>query len=630
MKTRKKPIVLLAVTALVFSCANQQEEEKESVQVSGLPESLAFAAIPAEGASFTIESNVAWSISKTGLDWLTLDPMRGNAAHGVQTVTITAAENKDEAARSGSFTLRAGSYEKTVQASQSGATVIPTFTLSGAEGNLLSFKAEETGSKSFSVASNKDWTASLSGLDWAEVSPLEGKKDRSATITVTPKSANGGSAREGTISFAYGADAPVVVRVNQGGFEPEISLSVRDLLVAADGSADISSVTVTANSDWTASSGAAWISLDKTAGPAGATVVSLRFAVNEKTEDRSAAVTFDNHGVKAELTVRQVAKPSETLSVSPESLAFGKTGETRTLQIESNAAWTVSASESWLSVSPASGNGNGSVSVTAGANAGGERTATVTVSVTETLRQTVTVTQEAGVSEDAFIDLTTPLEWISDSQTFNMQRSPAYPSAGQTGARTDGGPMGSGIVFPNREDDIAYAQHILGENAFTGTYTPLFIFATEGHITWKPSWNDDAMVFFIPVKSIAAGQTLYFDFAIRGTSACPRYWAAEVNINGTWEPFDTGFSEEVKDGDTDLGIANGKLTGNGVVSSYRGTYTVKTAVSHATIMARIRCVFAGIGANGKSYSGVQPNGTLRLPNGDIDGASFRGPTFYIK
>ena len=67
-----------------------------------------------------------------------------------------------------------------------------------------------------------------------------------------------------------------------------------------------------------------------------------------------------------------------------------------------------------------------------------------------------------------------------------------------------------------------------------------------------------------------------------------------------------------------------------MVSSYRGTYTVKTAVSHATIMARIRCVFAGIGANGKSYSGVQSNGTLRLPNGDIDGASFRGPTFYIK
>lgn len=626
----KRILALICLTGALCACRQTQAEEQESVDIQGLQESIAFPANPAEGASFTIESNVAWSIRKDGLDWLTIDPMRGNPGDGPQTVRITAAENRDDAARSGSFTVKAGTVTKTVSLTQAGATVIPSFSTAGLTDNMLTFKAEETEGKSFTVASNKDWTATTANLDWAEVTPCEGRKDRSATITVIPKTTNDGAAREGTVSFAFGGSAPVTVKVVQNGFVPEISATPASLLVAADGSADVTSITVKSNASWTATAGASWITLDKTAGESGETVVKCTFQVNDKYEDRSATVVFENRGAKAEVTVRQVAKPTETLTVSPTSLAFAEGGGDAAVTIESNASWSVAASDRWLTVTPGSGTGNATITVTAAANPGDERMATLTISISATLKQTITITQAAGASAASFIDLSTPLVWVCDNQGFNMQRSPAYPSAGQTGARTDGGPTGSGIIFPDRPDDIAYIQYEKGENELGDSYKALFIFAKEGHIAWKPIWTNDAMVLHIPVKSIRAGQTLYFDYGIRGTSTCPRYWMSEVNIAGTWEPFDTGLSEEVTSGDAAFGPANSKATTANTAFSYEGKYVVKADVSHQEILLRIRCVCGNIGTGGKTYGGVQSAATLRLTEGDINGVPFRGPTVYVK
>ena len=626
----KRILALICLTGALCACRQTQAEEQESVDIQGLQEAIAFPANPAEGASFTIESNVAWSIRKDGLDWLTIDPMRGNPGDGPQTVRITAAENRDDAARSGSFTVKAGTVTKTVSLTQAGATVIPSFSTAGLTDNTLTFKAEETEGKSFTVASNKDWTATTANLDWAEVTPCEGRKDRSATITVIPKTTNDGAAREGTVSFAFGGSAPVTVKVVQNGFVPEISATPASLLVSADGSADVTSITVKSNASWTATAGASWITLDKTAGEGGETVVKCTFQVNDKYEDRSATVVFENRGAKAEVTVRQVAKPTETLTVSPTSLAFAEGGGDAAVTIESNASWSVAASDRWLTVTPGSGTGNATITVTAAANPGDERTATLTISISATLKQTITITQAAGASAASFIDLSTPLVWVCDNQGFNMQRSPAYPSSGQTGARTDDGPTGSGIIFPDRADDLAYIQYEKGENELADSYKALFIFAKEGHIAWKPIWTNDAMVLHIPVKSIRAGQTLYFDYGIRGTATCPRYWMSEVNIDGTWEPFDTGLSEDVTSGDAAFGPANSKATTANTAFSYEGKYVVKADVSHQEILLRIRCVCGNIGTGGKTYGGVQSNATLRLTEGDINGVPFRGPTVYVK
>ena len=88
--------------------------------------------------------------------------------------------------------------------------------------------------------------------------------------------------------------------------------------------------------------------------------------------------------------------PNYTLSVSPTSLSFATTGEQKTFSVTSTTDWTVSSSDSWLTVSPASGSDNGTITVTTVANtATTKRTATITVSGTGVTTQTISVTQDA-------------------------------------------------------------------------------------------------------------------------------------------------------------------------------------------------------------------------------------------
>ena len=62
--------------------------------------------------------------------------------------------------------------------------------------------------------------------------------------------------------------------------------------------------------------------------------------------------------------------PTEnTLAVNPATLSFSGNDETsKPFQVTASGSWTVTVSENWLHVNPASGNGNGTVSVSVDAN----------------------------------------------------------------------------------------------------------------------------------------------------------------------------------------------------------------------------------------------------------------------
>ncbi|MBO4264344.1 MAG: BACON domain-containing protein [Bacteroidales bacterium] len=61
---------------------------------------------------------------------------------------------------------------------------------------------------------------------------------------------------------------------------------------------------------------------------------------------------------------------SKGISVSPASLSFSNTASTATVGVTSPVNWTATSSDSWLSVSPASGNGSATVTVSVTANTG--------------------------------------------------------------------------------------------------------------------------------------------------------------------------------------------------------------------------------------------------------------------
>ena len=80
--------------------------------IEGLNEAYDVASVPTGDITFSITSNVPWSISQKDLDWVTITPSRGLGEKELVVVTITPAVNSALEPREGSFTLTAGTVTK--------------------------------------------------------------------------------------------------------------------------------------------------------------------------------------------------------------------------------------------------------------------------------------------------------------------------------------------------------------------------------------------------------------------------------------------------------------------------------------------------------------------------------------
>jgi|GEM_PF-1275589 len=147
-------------------------------------------------------------------------------------------------------------------------------------------------------------------------------------------------------------------------------------------------------------------------------------------------------------------KPDPVLTLttaSDSAVTFEIPGGTKTITFNANYVWTAASSESWVTVSPASGNAEaGSITLTAAANAtSSERTATVTITM-ETLKQTITCKQGAQVlklsnSDDASwtigkeektiaVDFISNLDWTAASSADWITVTPTSGKAATSAA----------------------------------------------------------------------------------------------------------------------------------------------------------------------------------------------------
>ena len=177
-------------------------------------------------------------------------------------------------------------------------------------------------------------------------------------------------------------------------------------------------ITVKTNADWSASASAAWVKLQSASGSKDGKI-TVTVSPNAGTEARSATVTvcagkdYNSDGivneedntagskvVKQAVTVKQAgakAAPAAELKVDKTSLSIAASGATETLTVTSNTKWTVTASDSFVTVTPASGENNGSVSVKVASNtAAAKRSATVDFAYGEGKKVSVAVSQDAA------------------------------------------------------------------------------------------------------------------------------------------------------------------------------------------------------------------------------------------
>ena len=267
-------------------------------------------------------------------------------------------------------------------------TVIPELSLSDLAAN---FDASGSPEKSISVTSNVDWTVSCPDA-WVTVSPAAGTGNGTFKISVTANDKF--EARSSTVTVKAG-DKTASVRVSQLSLTPSILVSPATL--EADAAGGTVSADVTSNAPWTVSvpSGIDWITPDATAGE-GSKKVTFTVAANAGFEARSADVTFTAQGKTAVVKISQAAA-APALEVAPATLSTSDLGGTLEFNVTSNAPWTVTVAEDWITVDPASGEGNAKVVLTvAESDVRAARNAVVTVKETVgNTEKTVSVSQAA-------------------------------------------------------------------------------------------------------------------------------------------------------------------------------------------------------------------------------------------
>lgn len=129
--------------------------------------------------------------------------------------------------------------------------------------------------------------------------------------------------------------------------------------------ASTQSVTIESGASWIATS-SAWITVAPSSGKAGNTTINVKTSKNASTNEREGSVYFtitDNNSI--ELPVKQ---EGVRLSIQENSLSFDSYSSSKTLDITSNADWSISEKPEWVAISTVSGSGNAALSLTVSDN----------------------------------------------------------------------------------------------------------------------------------------------------------------------------------------------------------------------------------------------------------------------
>ena len=366
-----KKLLFIAATVGVMVCTNGCSKPDE-LNISAT--SLEF---PHSGqeTSFTVQSNVSWTVSDDAATWLMVSPTSGS---NNGRVTVSAAENTATSQRTATITVSGGKKTKTIDVRQVGAPI----TVSA---KTLIFTSSAT-QKTFSISSNLNWTVE-SDETWLTVSPTSGSSD--GTVTVSADENISTSQRKATITVSGGGIVETINVTQQGA---AAYLNVTPDYISLPAYASQTTLTISSNTSWFVQ-GSTSFTFSPSSGENNGTVTITAPTNPYQTERHYQPIIVSGGGITQSINVSQQRAP---LSVSPGSLSFTSTSEQKTFNIyttnSSDISWTVQSSETWLTVSPITGLNEGTVTVTADDNiSSSQRTATITVSggdVTQTIRVT--------------------------------------------------------------------------------------------------------------------------------------------------------------------------------------------------------------------------------------------------
>jgi Putative binding domain, N-terminal/Viral BACON domain len=332
--------------------------------------------------AITTQPECAWEVS-TSASWISaLSPASGQ---GTATVSFRVAANDGASTRDGMIVVN-GEQARVSQRAPCRYDVGPSSQNVAASGGTGSINIATTNDCSWTAASDSSWIVVTSSAS--------GNGNGAIAFTVA---SNQGDTRSGSI--AIGNQRSTITQAGASAPAPacNASISPTSQNVAAPGGAG-TPITVSAagGCQWTATSGAAWITINSGATGTGNGTVAFTVAANTGAA-RTGTLTIAGRAFTVSQAGASGTPPpaSCSYSISPSNDSVPVLGATGTVNVSTTSAcaWTASSNASWITiVSGGSGTGDGRVGYLVLPNVGGPRSGTLTIA-----GQTFTVTQAALV-----------------------------------------------------------------------------------------------------------------------------------------------------------------------------------------------------------------------------------------
>ena len=303
----------------------------KSINVS--PTSLAFTS-SSSTQNVTVTSDGEWEAS-TSDSWITLSP---SSATGNGTLKVNVTENMSVNTRSGSITISMGGKDTTIGVTQGSKSF-------GLTPSSLTF-TDKSGSQTVAIETDGTWNAT-SNASWISVNPTSASGNSTLLINVTENISS--SERTGSVSVTMG-DKTLNISVSQRGKY----LTIANSLLEYTSKGGTIGITVTTNDTWTAyaENGTSWITLSQTSG-SGTADIKVVAADNASVNSRTAFIVVETtHGQNVRVMVTQSAR---YLTVDHSSLLFySKGGTSEAITVSTDGTYSISCSDSWLSVNQSS------------------------------------------------------------------------------------------------------------------------------------------------------------------------------------------------------------------------------------------------------------------------------------
>lgn len=366
-------------------------------------------------------------------------------------------------------------WQPTIDCLAAGTEVVKKATISvtGADNNLLTFEGVPESDQQIVINSSLDFQVTTD-VDWIKFDKDSGDAEQNVAVKISCDPNSNSTLRKGQIDIKSGVShyyITVVQSAAGGDLDPLISISDGNKKTVS-GKGEEFTVKVQANVDFQTEISDSWI----TAVP----VVSTKAMVESKTlkfkaepnltdASRTATIRFKNGEIESVLTVSQDKFAPEITVVPVGYATISGLGTTVKYKISSNVDFTVSSSESWVSlpVSEAEA-GEYEVPVTFVANSSSTaRTATVTFKNAEYSYEYPVVLKQfaAGVVLDE------DFSWIAPyAKAYNASHADSpigdFIASGETGANApSASSLGSGFAKEAAARGYSEAQLKAGSSA---------------------------------------------------------------------------------------------------------------------------------------------------------------------